>query len=157
MSSAPTVSLPDKFSGDRRILRTFLNQLELVFLINPSKYHNDSIKQGSLEILRFWPTFKDLLTRTFSLVDASIQAPSKSSGFIKELSLPEKMFLPLTIQPSKSIFTVAALIDSGADESMIDEDIVRTYRLPMNSFTMPIALFLADGKPATKFHVTYNT
>ncbi|KAH9251668.1 hypothetical protein BASA81_010435 [Batrachochytrium salamandrivorans] len=40
----PTVSLPDKFSGDRRMLRTFLNQLELVFLINPSKYHNDSIK-----------------------------------------------------------------------------------------------------------------
>ncbi|KAH9263588.1 hypothetical protein BASA83_013038 [Batrachochytrium salamandrivorans] len=32
----PSVSLPDKFNGNRLKLRTFLNQLELVFLINPA-------------------------------------------------------------------------------------------------------------------------
>ncbi|KAH9244297.1 hypothetical protein BASA81_018302 [Batrachochytrium salamandrivorans] len=40
----PSVSLPDKFNGNRLKLRTFLNQLELVFLINPSRYNSEGIK-----------------------------------------------------------------------------------------------------------------
>ncbi|KAH9273060.1 hypothetical protein BASA83_004635 [Batrachochytrium salamandrivorans] len=32
----PSVSLPDKFNGNRLKLRTFLNQLELVFLSTPA-------------------------------------------------------------------------------------------------------------------------
>ncbi|KAH9263418.1 hypothetical protein BASA83_013210 [Batrachochytrium salamandrivorans] len=35
ISPEPSVSLPDKFNGNRLKLRTFLNQLELVFLNQP--------------------------------------------------------------------------------------------------------------------------
>ncbi|KAH9244764.1 hypothetical protein BASA81_017822 [Batrachochytrium salamandrivorans] len=42
----PSVSLPDKFNGNRLKLRTFLNQLELVFLINPSRYNSGGNQGG---------------------------------------------------------------------------------------------------------------
>ncbi|KAH9268654.1 hypothetical protein BASA84_000081 [Batrachochytrium salamandrivorans] len=47
----PSVSLPDKFNGNRLKLRTFLNQLELVFLINPSRYNSEGIKVATRDPL----------------------------------------------------------------------------------------------------------
>lgn len=93
----PSVALPEKFDGKRDNLRTFLNQLELVFLINPSRYPNDSVKVATaatlltgmaaawfnpivenqnenIKILRNWATFKTLLKNTFSAVDPSVKA-----------------------------------------------------------------------------------
>ncbi|KAH9251778.1 hypothetical protein BASA81_010348 [Batrachochytrium salamandrivorans] len=67
------------------------------------------------------------------------------------------MFLPLSIQSGSKIFQVKALLDSGSDECLIDEDIVNTYQLPLNLLKTPIALFLADGQPASKSHVTHET
>ncbi|KAH9269883.1 hypothetical protein BASA83_008035 [Batrachochytrium salamandrivorans] len=40
----PRVALPEKFTGERKVFRTFINQLELLFLLNPSCYSNDNIK-----------------------------------------------------------------------------------------------------------------
>jgi hypothetical protein len=42
--SEPKMALPEKFDGDRHKLRGFLNQLELLFNLNPSKYPTDHIK-----------------------------------------------------------------------------------------------------------------
>ncbi|KAH9276812.1 hypothetical protein BASA83_000317 [Batrachochytrium salamandrivorans] len=84
----PKVSLPDKFNGDRKALRTFINQLDLIFMLNPTCYHSGSLKvatAGTLltgvaaawfnpllehpddnsATLNSWPTFKSLLMRTF--------------------------------------------------------------------------------------------
>jgi hypothetical protein len=40
----PPVALPEKFNGDRRSYRGFMNQVQLVFQVNPSKYSTDGIK-----------------------------------------------------------------------------------------------------------------
>jgi hypothetical protein len=51
----PKVALPEKFTGKRHSLRTFLNQLELVFAVQPSIYYNDSIKVATLGTLLSGP------------------------------------------------------------------------------------------------------
>ncbi|KAH9274715.1 hypothetical protein BASA83_002914 [Batrachochytrium salamandrivorans] len=66
------------------------------------------------------------------------------------------MFLPLSIQSGSKTFQVKALLDSGSDECLIDE-ISSTYQLPLNLLKTPIALFLADGQPASKSHVTHES
>jgi hypothetical protein len=38
------VPFPEKFDGDRRKFRGFINQLELVFMLNPSKYSIEATK-----------------------------------------------------------------------------------------------------------------
>jgi hypothetical protein len=40
----PKVPLPEKLDGDRRKFRGFINQLELVFLLNASRYQSDATK-----------------------------------------------------------------------------------------------------------------
>ncbi|KAH9275524.1 hypothetical protein BASA83_001805 [Batrachochytrium salamandrivorans] len=67
------------------------------------------------------------------------------------------MFLPLSIQSGSKTFQVKALLDSGSDECLIDENIVNAYQLPLNLLKTPIALFLADGQPASKSHVTHES
>ncbi|KAH6563216.1 hypothetical protein BASA60_010806 [Batrachochytrium salamandrivorans] len=96
----PRVALPEKFTGERKVFRTFINQLELLFLLNPSCYSNDNIKiatAGSLctgtaaawfnpylehpeqhqELLQSWPSFKALFSSTFSAVDPAIAAANE--------------------------------------------------------------------------------
>ncbi|KAH9268444.1 hypothetical protein BASA84_000231 [Batrachochytrium salamandrivorans] len=74
-----------------------------------------------------------------------------------EPDFPKKMFLPLSIQSGSKTFQVKALLDSGSDECLIDENIVNAYQLPLNLLKTPIALFLADGQPASKSHVTHES
>jgi Retrotransposon gag protein len=87
-TSEPKVALPDKFDGDKRKLRGFLNQLELIFTLNSTKYPTDAIKVafvGSLltgralswfnpmfekqasftNLLNNWANFKKSLMDTF--------------------------------------------------------------------------------------------
>ncbi|KAH9268692.1 hypothetical protein BASA83_009172 [Batrachochytrium salamandrivorans] len=71
--------------------------------------------------------------------------------FKNEQIFPKK-FLPLSIQSGSKTFQVKALLDSGSDECLIDENIVNAYQLPLNLLKTPIALFLADGQPASKSH-----
>ena len=93
----PKVSLPEKFNGNRENFRTFINQLELVFLLNPSRYSTDALKvatAGTLltgpaaswfnpllehpeenqHLLNDWSAFRALFKSTFSAVDPAIQA-----------------------------------------------------------------------------------
>ena len=49
--SQPKVRLPDPFDGDRRQLRGFLNQLRLVWRIQPRRYPTDAIKVALLGTL----------------------------------------------------------------------------------------------------------
>ncbi|KAH6599093.1 hypothetical protein BASA61_002694 [Batrachochytrium salamandrivorans] len=41
--------------------------------------------------------------------------------------LPLKMFLPITIQSGRTTISTEALVDSGSDESLIDEKLVETF------------------------------
>jgi hypothetical protein len=43
--------MPDKFAGDRKSTRGFINQLELVFTLNPRRYSTDAIKIATICIL----------------------------------------------------------------------------------------------------------
>src|SRR5689334_21490532 len=84
----PKIDLPEKFDGDKRKLRGFINQLQLAFTLNPNKYPTDAIKVafvGSLltgralswfnpmfentekyyPILNSWLEFKKCLVETF--------------------------------------------------------------------------------------------
>jgi hypothetical protein len=38
----PRASLPDKFDGNRSKFRGFINQITLVFYLNPARYANDA-------------------------------------------------------------------------------------------------------------------
>jgi hypothetical protein len=47
----PKVQLPEPFHGDRKSLRGFLNQLRLVWQLQPRQYHSDALKVGLLGTL----------------------------------------------------------------------------------------------------------
>ena len=47
----PKVPLPDKFDGSRQEYRAFISQMELVFMLNPSRYPNDAAKVGTIGTL----------------------------------------------------------------------------------------------------------
>lgn len=88
----PKVALPDKFTGKRSTLRTFLNQLELVFTLLPTTYASDAIKVATLgtllsgqaaewfnyylehateyrEIMNNWAAFKSMMQDNFGEQD----------------------------------------------------------------------------------------
>ena len=45
-SQEPPVSLPERFDGTRSKLQSFVNQVKLVFELQPRRYHTDRIKVG---------------------------------------------------------------------------------------------------------------
>src|SRR4051812_4641307 len=47
----PKVGLPDKFDGSRAKCRCFINQVNLVFMINPQRCSTDDIKIGTIGTL----------------------------------------------------------------------------------------------------------
>lgn len=100
----PRVVLPERFNGDRNKIRTFLNQLELVFLLNPSRYRSDSAKvatAGTLfsgsaaawfnpllehpklnaQLLSDWTLFREQLRASFGGIDV----PAKAANEIRRL------------------------------------------------------------------------
>ncbi|KAH9274707.1 hypothetical protein BASA83_002904 [Batrachochytrium salamandrivorans] len=44
LTRKPRAQLPDKLNGESKNHRTFVNQLNLLFMVNPLMYHSDSIK-----------------------------------------------------------------------------------------------------------------
>lgn len=50
-TNEPKVSLPDMFDGDRKKFRGFRNQVELLFMLNPSCYATDPLKVGLIGTL----------------------------------------------------------------------------------------------------------
>lgn len=96
----PKVALPERFNGNKKTIRTFLNQLDLLFMLNPSRYPNDGVKvatAGSLfsgaaaswfnpmlertadfsELLNDWTSFKQRLREAFGGIDPAVQAESE--------------------------------------------------------------------------------
>jgi len=51
----PKISMPDKFDGNRRKFRGFVNQVKLVFQLLPDTYHTDKIKIGFIGTLLSGP------------------------------------------------------------------------------------------------------
>lgn len=47
----PVVSLPAKFDGNKYYARDFINQVKLIFQLQPSRYHNDYVKVGFIGTL----------------------------------------------------------------------------------------------------------
>ena len=91
-SLEPRVSLPDKYSGIRGQFRGFINQLELVFQLQPLRYSSDGSRIATLgtlltdkalswyvpflekpelyqEELSSWPLFKSKMAKTFGEID----------------------------------------------------------------------------------------
>ena len=92
----PRASLPDKFDGNRSKFRGFLNQISLVFTLNPARYANDAAKVATVgtlllawfnplieyqtihaDLLNSWPKFKNALTATFGELDQAVLSASK--------------------------------------------------------------------------------
>ncbi len=96
----PKVILPDRFDGDRRKTRGFINQLELLFRLNPSRFHSEQVKIGLfgtlvtgkaldwynpylekpesyVEDLISWTTFKKKFLAAFGDIDRAKVAASK--------------------------------------------------------------------------------
>jgi Retrotransposon gag protein len=94
------VSLPEKFNGDRKKFRGFINQIKLLFIINKSRYNSDSLKIATVGTLltdkaltwynpmvekpeRYkrelasWETFLALMFSTFGEVDQMRVAANK--------------------------------------------------------------------------------
>ena len=96
----PKVSLPAKFSGIRKDFRGFINQLELVFQLQPTRYVSDNTKIATLgtllsdqalswyvpfiekpelyrEQLNSWPAFKSGMAKTFGEIDQTTVSANK--------------------------------------------------------------------------------
>ena len=96
-SNEPRVSLPDKFDGNRKKFRGFLNQVELLFMLNPNCYLSDPSRVGLIgtlltdraltwfspilerndPILDDYPSFRKALIQTFEEPDKAVIAASK--------------------------------------------------------------------------------
>ena len=87
----PRVALPEKFNGDRRKFRGFLNQVELLFMLNPNCYFSDPLKVGLIGTLlteKALNWFSPILERSDAMLDdykvfrealiASFEEPDKS-------------------------------------------------------------------------------
>jgi hypothetical protein len=106
----PKVPLPEKFDGDRRHFRGFINQIELVFMINPSRYQSSASKVGVIgtllkdkalawfspylenaeryqDVLNDYPAFRCLLEDTFGEKDRALVAASKI-GLLRQGNRP---------------------------------------------------------------------
>jgi hypothetical protein len=93
----PKVALPGRFSGARGTYRGFMNQLELVFTLQPSRYNSDQLKIATVGTLvsgaalawfnpflenpakypielKSWASFRDSMKRAFSDPDQAIVA-----------------------------------------------------------------------------------
>uniref|UniRef100_A0A803JNP5 DUF4939 domain-containing protein n=1 Tax=Xenopus tropicalis TaxID=8364 RepID=A0A803JNP5_XENTR len=46
LAPEPKIVLPEKFSGDRKLFRTFVNSCHLTFTLNPRTYASESVKVG---------------------------------------------------------------------------------------------------------------
>jgi hypothetical protein len=96
----PKVPFPEKFDGDRRKFRGFINQLELVFMLNPSKYSIEATKVAVIRtlltgqalawftpflenmekhqnLLNDYSSFRQLLQDTFDEHDRSLLAATR--------------------------------------------------------------------------------
>lgn len=93
----PKIALPEKFNGDRRNFRGFINQVDLVFMLNPQRYASDPLKVGVIgtllcekaliwfspylerqdPILNDYTAFRALLSTTFDEADRSIISAAK--------------------------------------------------------------------------------
>ena len=96
-ANEPRIAPPAHFTGDPKNYRTFINQLELVFLLNPSRYPNGAMKVGTAatycsgvastwfntylensdlyyEVLSNWDKFKVLFKSTFGPIDPAVTA-----------------------------------------------------------------------------------
>jgi hypothetical protein len=96
----PRATLPEKFNGTRSQFRGFMNQISLVFQLNPTRYESDATKVATVgtllhgdalawfnpllenqsahsETLNSWPLFKKSLTDTFGELDLETISASK--------------------------------------------------------------------------------
>jgi hypothetical protein len=68
---APKISMPDKFDGNRRKFRGFINQVKLVFQMLPNTYDTDRIKIGFIGTLLSGPAldwFNPLMEKSSPLL-----------------------------------------------------------------------------------------
>ncbi|KAH6562648.1 hypothetical protein BASA60_011036 [Batrachochytrium salamandrivorans] len=103
----PKVVFPDKFDGSRRHLRGFLNQLELIFRIQPLTYSSEQLRiatvgtllsgraliwyipmveypAGHSYILSSWEGFKKDMINTFGIADQTQESISKIRVLVKD-------------------------------------------------------------------------
>ena len=96
----PRATLPEKFNGTRSQFRGFMNQISLVFQLNPTRYESDATKVATVgtllhgdalawfnpllenqsvhsETLNSWSLFKKSLTDTFGELDLETISASK--------------------------------------------------------------------------------
>jgi len=80
----PKVILPAKFNGDRSKCRSFLNQLKLVFSLQPSRYNTDQVKIHLLGSL--------LSDKAITWFNPYIENPEKYQALLNDWSAFSKLF-----------------------------------------------------------------
>lgn len=78
----PRVSLPDKFDGDRTKLRDFVNQIRLVFRLQPQRYSTEEIQVGFIGTLLTGTA----LSWFSSLLEKNSPLLTNRDQFLEELS-----------------------------------------------------------------------
>jgi hypothetical protein len=137
----PKVGLPDKFDGNRSKYRGFINQMDLLFMINPQRYPTDAVKIGTIgtlltgnaltwfspflekpmhyaECLSDYSKFKDLMDRTFADIDRVTIAATK----IRKLSQGK--------QPCATYASSFRLL--AADLDWNDAALIQQFRFGLN-------------------------
>jgi hypothetical protein len=92
----PRIALPDKFDGDRRKLRGFMNQIELLFALNPSRYPNDSTKVafiGSLLSGKALAWFNPLFENRIKYATLLANYSSFTMAFQNTFGDPDRMLM----------------------------------------------------------------
>ncbi|OCT57199.1 hypothetical protein XELAEV_18003842mg [Xenopus laevis] len=112
-SAAIKMPVPDKFSGDRKMFRGFVNQCKLLFMLQPNKFQDDTLKVGWILTL----LSGEALAWASPLIEQQSPLLSNFNGFLAAMSVifddPNKIataettLLTLT-QGSRSVAEYAA-------------------------------------------------
>lgn len=147
----PSISLPERYDGTRSKLRSFINQVKLVFELQPRKYPTDRIKVGFVgtlltgvaaawfcplfetnsPLLDDFPLFVEELRQTFSDYDKATVSANKIRILRQEDRTASSYTADFRLLASDLDWNENALIDQyrrGLNDSV--KDLLITFPLP---------------------------
>ncbi|CAK6963407.1 hypothetical protein L3Q82_001622 [Scomber scombrus] len=144
---------PEKFSGNSGDCRTFLVQCDLHFKLNPAAFESDQAKVAFI-VSHLTGRAAAWATAEWSR-DSNICHEGYSAGFQPSRATSSPMPGGVEFSINNQTVTHGVLIDSGADESLMDWSLARQNQVKTIPLTHPVTASALDGRQL--FRVTHCT